>query len=704
MVSTFTISGPSDPAEGNVGTTSLVFTVNRAEALTTAASVDWAVTGNGPNPASPDDFAGGVYASGTLNFGPGQTSLTITVTIQSDTQVEPNEGFVVTLSNPRNVGLLGNPASAVAVIVNDDSGPTLAALSLSSVIGGRGQPISIDIIGATAGSTISVASGALPDGLTLDSAARTISGTPNLVASSAFTLRETLAGAANTPRDTALSFDVVPTLNVLTLSTAEATQGSAITIAIVGTTAGSTISIAAGSLPAGLVLDSAARTISGTPNTVATSNFTLRETLAGAINSPRDSAVSVAVNAPVPGSFRSLVGSGSGTSGTLQESVAGVWYGALGAPNPILNGGTKHINENFARRPWRGGAILRNYSAQVCKNTRTVPSVWRTRINGANGQQFIPMPTTPIATNSAVAFSDPTNIDTIADGDLVNQAIAFEGNGALELVCHHLSAVVERNDAPTTWLASQAAVPFTYSTGNKRYVGLTGQNALVDAALFDIRVPAPVAGIFDRMQNVLTVASGATKVHRFEANGGFGNQQVPMIAVGINEDPTNIDTVAVGDLICQSLNGSGATPTIAGTGNRFRATTNGEAPMIAQGFSPVPGNGINPGNFWNFNNQLRRNNVRSEANGVFASAGVASRLCVRVAANVNATDLTFRTVNQTSNLNQIVTIPAGATGVFVDATNIDTLAARAHMCANSPVTQANGTSFASYSFKFAVAV
>jgi hypothetical protein len=86
--------------------------------------------------------------------------------------------------------------------------PTLNALSLT---GTAVQNVSstINIVGATAGSTISVQSGSLPPGMTLNSAARTISGTPPTIAKDNFTLRETLTGATNTPNDTALSIEVV---------------------------------------------------------------------------------------------------------------------------------------------------------------------------------------------------------------------------------------------------------------------------------------------------------------------------------------------------------------------------------------------------------------------------------------------------------------------------------------------------------------
>lgn len=98
------------------------------------------------------------------------------------------------------------PASTVLGV-----GPTLGVLSLSTSTATQNDPSTlITIIGATFGSTLSVGTGTLPTGLTLNSASRTISGTATTIATSGFSLVETLVGATNSPRSTAgLSISVV---------------------------------------------------------------------------------------------------------------------------------------------------------------------------------------------------------------------------------------------------------------------------------------------------------------------------------------------------------------------------------------------------------------------------------------------------------------------------------------------------------------
>lgn len=74
----------------------------------------------------------------------------------------------------------------------------------------RNVPVSLDIVAANPGSVITVTTGTLPTGLTLDSANRRITGTTTAAAGVvAFTLTETLAGATGTPRATPLAITVI---------------------------------------------------------------------------------------------------------------------------------------------------------------------------------------------------------------------------------------------------------------------------------------------------------------------------------------------------------------------------------------------------------------------------------------------------------------------------------------------------------------
>lgn len=86
------------------------------------------------------------------------------------------------------------------------NGGALGPLSLAGGDLVAGTPIVLSIVGATAGSTITATG--LPVGWTLNSGARTLSGTPSVDLDAAFTLDEALGGKANSPRRSALRLRV----------------------------------------------------------------------------------------------------------------------------------------------------------------------------------------------------------------------------------------------------------------------------------------------------------------------------------------------------------------------------------------------------------------------------------------------------------------------------------------------------------------
>jgi len=76
--------------------------------------------------------------SGSKAFTLGETSKVITVNVQGDTTVEPNENFTVTLSNPTN-GATITTATAVGTIQNDDEGTSVTLASNYSGVSENGK-------------------------------------------------------------------------------------------------------------------------------------------------------------------------------------------------------------------------------------------------------------------------------------------------------------------------------------------------------------------------------------------------------------------------------------------------------------------------------------------------------------------------------------------------------------------------------------
>src|SRR6266542_1676479 len=105
-------------AEGDTGTVDAVFTVTLTgqpggAACPQTATVNYATTNN--SAVAPGDYTA---TSGTLTFNPGETSKTITVTVNGDCLQENNENFFVNLSGATNATI--SSGSGLGTITSDE--------------------------------------------------------------------------------------------------------------------------------------------------------------------------------------------------------------------------------------------------------------------------------------------------------------------------------------------------------------------------------------------------------------------------------------------------------------------------------------------------------------------------------------------------------------------------------------------------------
>ncbi len=100
--------------EGDAGTRELSFSITLSAAATSAISVEYATADDVAT--SPEDY---VASNGSVTIAAGSQSGTIVITINGDTDIEPDERFTLTLSNPTGGATLAD-ATAVGTIRNDD--------------------------------------------------------------------------------------------------------------------------------------------------------------------------------------------------------------------------------------------------------------------------------------------------------------------------------------------------------------------------------------------------------------------------------------------------------------------------------------------------------------------------------------------------------------------------------------------------------
>jgi hypothetical protein len=105
-------------AEGNAGNTPFTFRVSLSRAAAQLIRVSYA-TADGTATVAGNDYD---PATGTLTFLPGQTSKLITVKVDGDGVVEPNETFTVNLGPVVGPAVIGR-GRGVGTILNDDPPP-----------------------------------------------------------------------------------------------------------------------------------------------------------------------------------------------------------------------------------------------------------------------------------------------------------------------------------------------------------------------------------------------------------------------------------------------------------------------------------------------------------------------------------------------------------------------------------------------------
>lgn len=119
---TFELSAANLSVVENAG--NLIVTVNRVGGSDGTVTVQYrTLDGAYGMPSNQTAWAGSDYSSksGTLTFGPGETSKTFAVPITNDTSIEKSEYFTIQLRNPAGGATLGTINKACVTILEDDS-------------------------------------------------------------------------------------------------------------------------------------------------------------------------------------------------------------------------------------------------------------------------------------------------------------------------------------------------------------------------------------------------------------------------------------------------------------------------------------------------------------------------------------------------------------------------------------------------------
>ncbi|MBW3507905.1 putative Ig domain-containing protein [Janthinobacterium sp. NKUCC06_STL] len=224
------------------------------------------------------------------------------------------DSFSYTASN-------GVGTSAPATVTITVAGPTivLAPSTVPAASVGTAYSQSVTAANGTGPYTYAISAGALPAGLSLNTATGALTGTPTAGGVFNFTVRATDSSAGSGPYSGARAYSLTvsaPTVTIAPTTLPAMTAGLAYSqsITAAGGTAPHSYAITAGSVPAGLTL-AADGTLSGTPAATGAYSFTVTATDssggAGPYSGARAYSGTVAVGAPVAGAVSATVAYGS---------------------------------------------------------------------------------------------------------------------------------------------------------------------------------------------------------------------------------------------------------------------------------------------------------------------------------------------------------------------------------------------------------
>ena len=270
-------------------------------------------------------------ASGTFTF-------TIKVTDHSSPQLTATKSFTIVIQG------------ALTIVTTSLPGGIVGVKYLQVVVAAGGTPPY----------KWSIASGSLPQGLSLNASTGTISGTPTKVQNAGFTLKVTDSSTPPLTAQEPLTISISAGVTITSGSPPEGTIGAqySFTFTATGGTPPYTWSISSGSLPNGIKLTASTGVISGIPTTAQTANFAIKAT-----DSQGDSAtqtgdkisiftppppptllLAIEVTPPAPNiglsGTQQLTATGIYSNGTTQDFTStATWASAVTGIATVSNGG-----------------------------------------------------------------------------------------------------------------------------------------------------------------------------------------------------------------------------------------------------------------------------------------------------------------------------------------------------------------------------
>lgn len=335
--------------------------------------------------------------------------------------------------------------------------------------------------------------------------------------------------------------------------------------------------------------------------------------------------------------------------------------------------------ESAIRAPNRVAGTYSKLYIRVNTNDRTATSTLTFRTGGADGNQSV-----SIGAGLTGDFMDASNTDAVAgSGELIDIKLIV-GSGGTAFTWALISVVFTPSSGQAVrFEALGAGTSIGPSTTQYQALSSLGSTQTTEASeQHKIRLSGTLENLFANIS--VNSLNTATTTIRTKINGAAGAQSVAIGAglTGVFEDTTNTDAVVAGDLVnYQTSTGAGGTGALSygnigcdltiSSGNQYQlacATNNGASVNQNTTMYATP------------SGQLTPNATEDSVKGRINSTGfAASKLQTFVITNTMGVAVTVRTRKNSTNGAQSISIGAGLTGFFEDATNSDSYATNDYM-------------------------
>ncbi len=476
-------------------------------------------------------------ASGVLSGTPTTAATSaFTVTATDGNGRTGSRAFSVTIA----AGIAVNPASLPAATV------------------GTPYSQSVSATGGTGSYTFSLTAGTLPAGLALNASTGAITGTPTSATAATFTITATDSNSATGSRSYTLTVNAAITVNPPSLPAGTVGAAYSTTINAAGGNGSYTFTVSAGALPAGLSLNTTSGTLSGTPTTAATSNFTITATDGNGVTGSRAYSITIgnalSVNpASLPGgavgvAYNQTV---SATGGTGPYTFA-VTVGTLPA-GLSLNGST---------------GVLSGTPSAAAASSFTVTATDSTSATASRPYS--------VTINPAVTVN-PASLPNGTVGAAYSQAVtASGGNGSFTYGVSAGSLPAGLSLNPSSGLLS--GTPTSAATSSFTVTATDG-NSVTGSRAYSVTI---AAGIAVNPATLPAASVGTPYSQTISATGGTGTYTFSVTA----------GALPAGLSLNPSTGAITGTPTTAATGNFTITATDGNGATGSRSYSFTVNAGI----------------------------------------------------------------------------------------------------------------